>query len=140
MVTTAVKYAPVAIKAARVLHHVARLYAESAPQEREAIKSHLQGILDALRRVATRSQEASDLPALLMLPPADILGSTPPPHSRRKKRLRESSRQFRNNMRQLTRTIRQYASSFTTEEAKEIADHLNEIRKILSEINRRTRN
>ena len=139
MVTTAVRYAPVAIKAAKILHHLVRLYAESTPQEREDIKQHLRSILDILRSAAMRSQDADDLPPLLMLPAPDILRRTQESHNRYQKSVRTRSWQFRHNVRQIVKVIRRYASNLTGAEAQEIADHLNEIRKILSQINRRVR-
>ena len=139
MVTTAIRYAPIAIKAAKVLHHLARLYSESTPQEREDIKRHLRAMLDVLRSAATRSPDITDIPPLLMLPAPDILEWKSEVHDRRQKRIHGQSRRLRHNVRQFVKVIRQYASSLTVAEAKEIADHLNEIWKILSQIDRRVR-
>ncbi len=137
MVATAVKYAPIAIRAAKVLHHLVRLYAESSPQEREDIKDHLVAMLDILKRAAMRGRNSTDLPPFLMLPPAELLEPGPKLHDARRKRFRGQSRQFRHNMRQIVRAVRQYSSSLTGEETRQIAGHLNEIWKILSKVNRR---
>ncbi len=140
MVTTAIRYAPIAIKAAKVLHHLVRLYVESTPQEREDIKGHLRAILDVLRNAAMRSSDTEDLPALLMLPTPDMFEPASEFSDRPQKRIHAQSLQFRRNMRQIVRVIRRYASSLTAAEAQEVAEHLNEIWKILSQINRRVRN
>lgn len=139
MVTTALRYAPIAIKAAKVLHHLVRLYSEVTPQEHEYIKGHLRAILDVIRKAAVRSSDAKDLPPLLMLPAPDIWEPATGFRERLQKRVRVPSRQFRHNIRQVVKVLRQYGSSLTVAEAKEIAEHLNEIWKILSQINRRVR-
>ena len=140
MVTTAIRYAPIAIKAAKVLHHLVRLHVESTPQEREDIKGHLRAILDVLRNAAMRSSDTEDLPALLTLPTPDMFEPALEFSDRPQKRIHAQSRQFRRNIREIVRVIRRYASSLTATEAKEVAEHLNEIWKILSQINRRVRN
>ena len=139
MVATVFRYAPIAIKAAKVLHHLARLYAESTPQERKDIKDHLLAIVDILKSVAMRNRDSAHPPAVLTLPPADLMEPTPESHEPRRKRFRGQSRQFRRNLNQIVRVVRQYASSLTVEETKQIADHLNEIWNILSQVNRRVR-
>ena len=139
MVATAVKYAPIAIRAAKVLHHLVRLYAESTPQEHEDIKGHLVAIVDILKSAAIRSRDSTDLPPLLMLPPAELLEPGPEFHNARRKRFHGQSRRLRHNMRQIVSVVRQYASSLTVEETKQIAEHLNEIWRILSKVNRRVR-
>lgn len=139
MVTTALRYAPIAIRAAKVLHHLARLYAEFTPQERYDIKDHLLAMIDILKNAAIRSQDSAHPPAVLMLPPANLLEPTLEFHEPRRKRFRGQSRQFRRNLKQIVRVVRQYASSLTVEETKQIADHINEIWKILSRVNRRIR-
>ena len=139
MATTALRYAPLAIRAAKVLHHLVRLYAESTPQEREDIQIHLRAILDVLKSAAVRSQDTTDLPPILMLPAPDIWEPTSESHHRQQKSVLTRSRKLRHNMRQIVNVIRRYASSLTGAEAREIAEHLNEIWKILSQINRRVR-
>lgn len=139
MATTALRYAPLAIRAAKVLRHLVRLYAESTPQEREDIQRHLRAMLDVLRSAAIRSQDTTDLPPILMLPAPHIWEPTSESHNRHQKSVLTRSRKFRHNMLQIANVIRRYASSLTGAEAKEIAEHLNEIWKILSQINRRVR-
>ena len=139
MVAQVLRYSPIVIKAAKVLHTAARHYMECTPQERETIRHHLRAIYEALKKVYERIKDVSDLPPLLMLPPPDILDPAVEPHNRNRKRTRESLRQFHKSMRQFARVIRLCGPSFTFEEAEEITAHLNEVRKILSQINRRTR-
>ena len=139
MVTTVVRYAPIAIKAAKILHHLVRLYSETTPQEREDIKDHLVAMVDILKRAAMRGRNSTDLPPFLMLPTAELLEPGPEFHDARRKRSRGQSRQFRHNMRQIVRAVRQYSSSLTGEETRQIAERLNEIWKILSKVNRRVR-
>ena len=139
MVTTAFRYAPIVIRTAKVLHHLVRLYEESTPQERKDIKDHLLAIVDILKSAAMRSNDSGHPPAVLMLPPAEILEPTSEFHDSCRKRFRGQSRQFRRNLKQIVRVVRQYASSLTVEETKQIAERLNEIRKIQSQVNRRVR-
>ena len=140
MVTRAATFAQLAIYAIKVLKKLHQLYAESTPQERETIADHLQAIYDILRNVAGRGQEPSNLPPMLMLPPPEsVAGTLGGVRKQQKQRFQEHSRRLRQNMRQFARAIGQYQSSFTLDEAKAVAWHLNEIRKILSGINRRTR-
>jgi hypothetical protein len=139
MVTTIVRYAPLAIRAAKVLHYLARLYGGSTQQEREAIKDHLQEIWEILENVAERSGEVRQTPALLMLLPGEIPAGAGDSSKRRKVRVMERSRQVRQNVREFAGLIRRYQSNFTSDEAKEVISHLNEIRKTLADINRRTR-
>ena len=140
MVTGVARFAPLAIYAFKVLKKLHDLYAESTPQERDAIKDQLQAIYDILRKVAGRGQEASDLPPMLMLPPPETLGAASEVRDHPKRRFRDRSRRFRQDIRQFTRIIGKYQSNFTAEEAKQIMEHLNEVRKILSAIDRRTKN
>ena len=139
MVANVVRYAPIAIRAARVLHHLARLYEESTPQERRDIGDHLQAAIVVLTKVASRKQESPDLPDMLMLLPPEIEPAPPGPRRYEKKRLRERTRRFRRDARQIVRIIRDYQSGFTMEDSKEIAMHLDAIWKTLSEVNRRVR-
>ena len=140
MVIGAARFAQLAIYAFKVLKKLHDLYSKSTPQERDAVKDHLQAIYDIMRNVAGRRQEASDLPPMLMLPPPETLGAASYVRDHRKKRFLDRSRPFRQDIRQFTRIIGKYQSNFTAEEAKQIAEHLNEVRKILSAIDRRTRN
>jgi hypothetical protein len=139
MVTTVVRYAPLVIRAAKVLHYLARLYGESTLQEREDIKEHLQAIWKILKKVAERSGEVRQTPALLMLPIGDTSWGSGDSSKRRKVRVMERSRQVRKNAREFAGLIRRYQTDFTSDEAKAVISHLDEIRSTLSGINQRTR-
>jgi len=135
-VGTYIQLASIAFKVLKKLHH---LWEAFTPQERETVANHLRAIYDLMKDVASRRSEVPDLPMLLMLPPATEQKA----HDvgrRYKKRFSKPSRQFRQNARRVARTIREYQSSFTVEDAKGIGAHLNEIRKILTEVERRSRN
>ena len=140
MVIGAARFAQLAIYAFKVLRKLHQLYTASTPQERDAIKDRLQAIYDILRKVAGRRQEASDLPPMLMLPPPEALGAASDVPGHRKKRFLDRSRRFRQDIRQFTRIIGKYQSNFTAEEAKQVMEHLNEVRKILSAIDHRSKN
>ena len=139
MVTRVDRYVRLALLAYKVFEKLYRLYTAFTPQEREAIGYHLQAIYLVLRNVASRRKDAPDLPAMLMLPPQTTERIAQGTRRQHKKRFHEHSRHFRQNTRRVARTIRAYQSSFTVEDAKEIGTHLNDVRKILAEVERRSR-
>ena len=139
MVTRVDRYVRLALLAYKVLEKLYRFYSAFTPQEREAIGNHLQAIYDVLRNVASRRKESPALPPMLMLPPQTTERIAQGVRRQHKKRFQEHSRQFRQNVRRIARTIREYQTSFTVEDAKEIGTHLNDIRKILAEVERRSR-
>ena len=139
MVATVVRYAPLAIKTAKVLHYLVRLYGESTPAEREAIRNHLQEICEILKNVAMRSGESCQTPALLMLLPGDTPWGSEGSRQRRRVRVLERTKQVRKNAREFVGLVRRYQSNCTSDEAEEVISHLDAIWKTLVDINCRTR-
>ncbi len=123
----------------KVLNKLYRIYASLTPQEREALRNHLQAIYQVLRDVAERRNEMPNSLPVLMMPPLETMDPTQSARKRSNIRFQERSRQFRQNARRTARTIREYQSSFTVEDTREIGARLDETRKILSEAERRSR-
>lgn len=140
MVSRVTTYAQIAELAYSVLKKLWRLWNESTPQERETITQHLQAIYDVLRNVAARGSESPNLPPMLMLPPPEVVVQGSNVTNKDRKRFVARARRFRQDLRLFARTIGRYRSSFTVDDSKAIIGRLNEIRKILSAIERRTRN
>ena len=128
-----------ALLAWKVLDKLYRIYASLTPQEREVVRNHLQAVYQVLRGVAERRNEHPNSLPMLMMPPLETMDPTQGARKRSKIRFQERSRRFRQNARWTARTIREYQSSFTVEDVREIGAHLDEIRKILSEAERRSR-
>jgi hypothetical protein len=113
---------------------VAARIAESTPQEREVLGRHLIAIYNLLKGVAERRQETSHLPPLPMLPAPQEWNEL---QSGQNDGMQE---RFRRSMQQFGQTIRRYKRNFTAEERRAVIAHLNEIREILTDIDRRVRN
>jgi hypothetical protein len=138
MVSSALKYIHLATMATKVLHSAWKLYEESTPDERQTIIRHLNAISDILRNVYRRTRGGT-VPALPMLPALATGKHSEFLRRKRHKRFTEHVRRFRQSTRQFVKLIRECQSSFTVQEAKQIAWHLDEIRKVLSAIRRRER-
>ncbi|MCE2500024.1 MAG: hypothetical protein J4G13_04080 [Dehalococcoidia bacterium] len=123
----------------KVLNKLYRIYASLIPPEREALRNHLQALHQVLRDVAERRNEMPNSLPVLMMPPLETMDPTQSARKRSKIRFQERSRQFRQNARRTARTIREYQSSFTVEDTRDIRARLDEIRKILFEAERRSR-
>lgn len=139
MVTRIDQVIRLAVLVHRVLNKLYRIYDSLTPQEREAVRHHLRAIYCILRDVANRRNETSDPLPMLMMPPLEMTDDVPNVRKRGRIRFQDRSRQFRQNARLTARAIREYQSSFSAEDAREMGRHLNEVRKILSEAERRTR-
>ena len=123
----------------KVLDKLHRIHASLTPQEREEVRNHLQAIYQVLRDVAKRRIERPNTLPMLMMPPLETVDPAQGARKRSKIRFQERSRQFHKNARLTARTIREYQSSFTVEDVRAIRAHLDEIRKKLSEAERRSR-
>ncbi len=131
MVRAAIRFLPIGIKAAKILQAIAVRITEATPQEREALGRHLIAIYNLLKGVAERRQETSRLPPLPMLPAPQGWNE---PQSGQNDGMQE---RFRRSMQQFGQTTRKYKRNFTAEERRELIAHLDEIKKILSDIERR---
>lgn len=140
MVSRAGTYVQIVALAYKVLKKLWDIWSESALREREDISQHLQAIYDVLRNVAARGSESPNLPPMLMLPPPEVVAQDSNVTNKDRKQFIARARRFRQDLRLFARTIGRYQSSFTVEDSKAIIERLNEIRKILSAIERRTRN
>ena len=139
MVTGADRVVRLAWFVYKVMDKLYRIYDALTPQEQEAVKNHLQAIYGVFRKVANRRKEATRPLPMLMLPPLEMKNAAPGVRKRGRIRIQERSRQFRYSARRTARIVREYQSSFTTGDAKEIGEHLNDIRKISLDAERRSR-
>jgi hypothetical protein len=139
MVSRAYTYAQLARLVYRVLNKLWRLWNESTPQEREAVRRNLEAIYEVLRNVAARGTESPDLPPMLMLPPPDVEGNGSNVTNKDRKQTVSRARRFRQNARHFVCAVGRYQSSFTQDDAKAVHGHLGELRSILWAIERRTR-
>ncbi len=139
MVTRVEWFVRLALLAYKVLDKLYRIYDSLTPQEREAIRNHLGAIYCILQNVANRRNETGNPLPMLMLPPLEAKEDVPNVRKRGRIQFRDRSRQFRQNARLTARTIREYQASFTTDDVKEMGRHLNDVRQILSDAERRSR-
>ena len=134
MVYRAIRFLPLGIRAAKIFMAVAARIAESTLQEREALGRHLIAIYNLLKGVAERQQETSHLPVLLALPAPQEWNES------RSGQNNDWREKFHQSMYQFGNAFRRYKRNFTAEERRAVIAHLNEIREILTDIDRRVRN
>ena len=132
--STAWKYRQVIMLAAKALKFAADRINESTPQEREELGRHMRAIYEILRSAAKRKGEDIDPQKLSVfaLPPAQGRTQTSTSRNRRTQRIRES-------ISQLLNTLKKYRLHLTRAELAEISDHLKEIKRLASDIDRRVR-
>ena len=132
--STAWKYRQVIMSAAKALKFAADRINESTPQEREELGRHMRAIYEILRSAAKRKGEDIDRQQLSVfaLPPAQGRTQTSTSRNRRIRRIRES-------ISQLLNTLKKYRLHLTRVELAEISDHLKEIKRLASDIDRRVR-
>ena len=128
------RYHRVIVRAAKVLKFAAERINESSPQERGEIGRRIQAIYEILRNAARRKGEELDPQPLAVFVPPPAPGGFQPDtgRNRRRQRVRES-------IGQILRALKKYRLSMTRAELAEIGDHLKEIGRLVSEIDRRVR-
>ena len=139
MMTRVDWFVRLALLAYKVLDKLYRIYDSLTPQERAAIRHHLGAIYCILQNVAKRRNDTRNQLPMLLLPPLEMTDDMPNERKRGRIRFRDRSKRFRQNARLTARTIREYQASFTAEDVKEVGRHLNDVRQILFNAERRSR-